>query len=150
MVLTSDGFLQPHEAATPDNLLPPQLFDHDPFIAHEDLRGKSASELKEYFEGPPNENGSPVVTPQVSHISQLIPGQRAFLAPQTGRLKKNITLASGETATIVVTANLPRDSYILVDEMPNRNNSTTLKVLHVAQAVSLCLDGKKCGLCGYQ
>ena len=58
------------ETTTPDTQPSPKLFDHDPFAAHEDLRGKSASELKEYFEGPPNEDGSPVVTPQVSHISQ--------------------------------------------------------------------------------
>ena len=108
-------------------------------MANKDLRGKSALELKEYFEGPPNQDGSPVVTPIVGHISQLIPGQRAFLAPQTGRLKKNITLASGESSTVEVSANLPCDSYILVGELLNRNNSTTLEGLHVTQAVSLCL-----------
>ena len=104
LILTSDGFLQPHESNIPDTTPSPKLFDHDPFAAHEDLRGKSISELREYFEGPPNEDGSPAVTPLVSHISEIIPGQRAFLAPQKGRLKKDITLASGESATVVVTA----------------------------------------------
>ena len=137
LILTSDEFLQPHHGSTPAMLPPPQTFDHDPFLGHKDLRGKSINELKEYFEGPSNEDGTLPITGVVSHISQLVPGQRAFLAPQTGRLKKNITLASGESATVVVAANLPRDSYILVDELPNRNNSITLEGLHVTQAVSL-------------
>ena len=31
---------------------------------------------------------------------------------------------------------------MLVDELPNKNNSTTLEGLHVTQVVSLYLDGK--------
>ena len=85
-------------------------------------------ELKEYFEGPLNKEGVPPNTPEVDHVSQLVPGQRAFLAPQIGRLKKNITLASGESATVVPTAILPRDSYILVNELPNQNNVRLWKV----------------------
>ena len=49
MVLISDGFFQPHDSNTPDTQPSPQLFDHHPFAAHEDLRGMSASELREYF-----------------------------------------------------------------------------------------------------
>ena len=71
-------------------------------------------ELKEYFEGPLNEEGVPLNTPEVDHVSQLVPGQRAFLAPQIGRLKKNITLASGESATVVTTAILPRDWKVYI------------------------------------
>ena len=47
----------------------------------------SVNELKEYFEGPLNEEGVSPNTPEVSHVSQLVPGQRAFLAPQIGILK---------------------------------------------------------------
>ena len=39
-------------------------------------------------------------------------------------------------------ATLPHDSYILVDELPNKNNSTTLEKLHITQVISLCMDGK--------
>ena len=75
-------------------------------------------------------------------MNQLTPGQSAFLAPQVGRLKKAITLASGEAATVVTVATLPRDSYIFVEELPHKNNSTTLEGLHITQAISLCMDGK--------
>ena len=121
---------------------PPVPFDCDPFLAHEDLRGKTVEELREYFEGPLDENGVPPNTPEVTHVNQLLPGQSAFLAPQVGRLKKAITLASGEAATVVTVATLPRDSYIFVEELPNKNNSTTLEGLHITQAISLCMDGK--------
>ena len=50
-------------------------------------------ELREYFEGPLNEEGVSPETPEIAHVNQLVPGQRAFLAPQVGRLKKAITLA---------------------------------------------------------
>jgi hypothetical protein len=142
MVLTSDGFLQVPQAGTPKDSPPPVPFDCDPFLAHEELRGKTVQELREYFEGPLYENGVPPVTPEVTHVNQLTPGQSAFLAPQIGRLKKSIILASGEAATVVTTATLPRDSDIFVDELPNKNNSPTLEGLHVTQAISLCLDGK--------
>ena len=51
-------------------------------------------------------------------------------------------LALGESTTVVVLANLPSDTYILIDELPNRNISITLEGLHITQAVSICLDGK--------
>ena len=75
MVLTSDGFLQPHQPNTPKEAPPPAPFDFDPFLAHEELRGKSVAELKEYFEGPLNEEGVPAVTPEVNHVSQVVAGQ---------------------------------------------------------------------------
>ena len=142
MVLTQDGFLQVHQLSTPKEAPPLSPFDCDPFQAHEDLRGKTVEELKEYFEGPLDKEGGPPDTPEVAHVNQLLPGQRAFLAPQVGRLKKAIPLASGESATVVTVATLPRDSYILVDELPNKNNSTTLEGLHITQAISLCMDGR--------
>ena len=142
MILTQDGFLQVPLPGTPEGVAPPTPFDSDPFLAHEDLRGMTVGELKEYFEGPLDDQGVPRATPEVSHVDQLTPGQSAFLAPQIGRLKKPIMLASGEAATVVTTATLPHDSYILVEEMAHKNNSHTLEGLHVTQAISLCLDGK--------
>ena len=142
MVLTQDGFLQVPLPGTPKEVPPPTPFDCDPFLAHEELRGMTVEELREYFEGPLDDQGVPQSTPEVAHVSQLTPGQSAFLAPQIGRLKKAITLASGEAATVVTTATLPRDSYIFVEELANKNNSNTLEGLHITQAISLCLDGK--------
>ena len=78
----------------------------------------------------------------MAHLSQLLPGERALLAPQKGRLLKNLTLASGEATTLVVTADLPKDSYVLVQGLINKNNSSPLKSLHITQTISLCLDGR--------
>ena len=93
MVLTKDGFLQVHQLSTPKEAPSPTPFDCDPFLAYKDLRGNTVEELREYFEGHLNEEGVPPETPEIAHVNQLVPGQRAFLAPQVGRLKKAITLA---------------------------------------------------------
>ena len=65
---------------------------------------------------------------------------------QKGHVQNEVSLASGECRTIVVTSVLPKDAYILVEPLAI-SDSLALQGIVVTEAVSLCFDGKHVVIC---